>query len=251
MIERALKLANKEIKVEEKESFWKVLRFALKKRNFMAFVIAYTCWQILVVVMVASIPYLNQYILKQPASSEVFLTVGVLLGSLVSVPIWVSIARKKGNRFTYFIGFLVTAMAAIPLLFVSDVMGAFISTLLVGVGIGATYAISLAMLSDVLDEIVVERKKREEGIFLGIRTFFVRLSYISQAIIFTTVHIATGFNPTPGAPQSDLATWGIRIHTALLPIIIILIGGIIFWKYCDLYPDKVNDIRAKLEELKL
>ncbi len=251
MIDRAMQLASEGKKEEEKASFWKVLRFALKKRNFMAFVLAYTCWQILVVVMVASIPYLNQYILKQPASSEVFLTAGVLLGSLVSVPLWVMLARRKGNRITFFIGFLVTAAAAVPLLFVSDVLGAFISTLLVGVGIGATYAISLAMLSDVLDEIVIERKTREEGIFLGIRTFFVRLSYICQAIIFTTVHIATGFNPIPGASQTDLAIWGIRLHTALIPIFIILIGGGIFWKFCDLKPEKVEIIRAKLKELQL
>jgi len=251
MIDRALQLAKDKDKEEETDSFWKVFRFALKQRNFIAFVIAYTCWQILVVVMISSIPYLNQYVLKQPASSEIFLTAGVLVGSIVSVPFWVILARKKGNKITFFIGFLVTAAAAVPLLFVSDLIGASISTLLVGVGIGATYAISLAMLSDVLDEIVVERKKREEGIFLGIRTFFMRLSYISQAVIFTTIHIFTGFNPKPGAPQTDLAIWGIRVHTALIPIIIILIGGLIFWKYCDLTPDKVKDIRLKLKELNL
>jgi Na+/melibiose symporter-like transporter len=251
MIDRALKLASEQDKEEGKESFWKVLRFALKQRNFVAFVIAYTSWQILVVVMIASIPYFNQYVLKQPASSEIFLTAGVLVGGLVSVPLWVILARRKGNKFTFFAGFIVMAVGAIPLLFVSDVLGSFISTLIVGIGTGSIYAISFAMLSDVLDEIVVERKKREEGIFLGIRTFFMRLSYISQAIIFTTVHIATGFNPIPGAPQTELATWGIRVHTALIPIFIIIIGGIIFWKYCDLLPDKVNDIRAKLKELQL
>jgi GPH family glycoside/pentoside/hexuronide:cation symporter len=251
MIDRALKMAKEKEAEEEKESFWKILRFALKKRNFMAFVIAYTCWQILVVVMVSSIPYLNQYILKQPASSEIFLTAGVLVGSLVSVPLWVILARKKGNKLTFFIGFIFTAVAAVPLLFVTDIIGAAISTLLIGIGIGATYAISLAMLSDVLDEIVVERKKREEGVFLGIRTFFMRLSYISQAIIFTTIHIVTGFNPKPGAPQSDSAIWGIRVHTALIPIIIILVGGLVFWKYCDLTPEKVKDIRLKLKELNL
>ena len=147
--------------------------------------------------------------------------------------------------------FIFAAVSAVPLLFVTDIIGAAISTLFIGIGIGATYAISLAMLSDVLDEIVVERKKREEGVFLGIRTFFMRLSYISQAIIFTTVHIVTGFNPKPGAPQSDLAIWGIRVHTALIPIIIILVGGFIFWKYCDLTPEKVKDIRLKLKELNL
>jgi len=246
MIDRALQLAKDKEKEKETESFWKVFGFAIKQRNFIAFVIAYTCWQILVVVMISSIPYLNQYILKQPASSEIFLTAGVLVGSIISVPFWVKLARKKGNKITFFIGFLVTAAAAVPLLFVTDLIGASISTLFVGIGIGATYAISLAMLSDVLDEIVIERKKREEGIFLGIRTFFMRLSYISQAIIFTTVHILTGFNPKPGAPQTDLAIWGIRVHTALIPIIIILIGGLIFWKYCDLTPDKVKDIRLKL-----
>lgn len=243
------------IKVEDEtqqsSTFWKQLRFALKQKNFVAFIIVNTAWQIVVVVMIASIPYMNQYIFKQPASSEIFITAALLIGSIGSVPLWVKFARKRGNRLTVLVGMLLMAIAIIPLLFVTNVIGAAITTLFIGFGNGAIYIGTFPMLSDVIDEIVVTTNKRQEGIYVGIRTFFMRLSYISQAIIFVTIHVFTGFNPVPGAEQTDLALWGIRIHTALIPMIILIIGALFFWKFCDLMPDKVQNIKDQLKDLRI
>ncbi|MBD3253724.1 MAG: MFS transporter [Candidatus Lokiarchaeota archaeon] len=236
---------------DEKVSFWKELKNVLKKRNFVAFLFANTAWQIVVVIMLTSVPYLNQYVFRQPASSEILITASLLVGSIGSVPIWVRFARKKGNRATTIIGLFLMAFTLFPLLFIPTLLGAAFVAFLIGIGNGAIYVATYPMLSDVIDEIVVLTSKRKEGIYIGIRTFFMRLSYISQAIIFTIVHVLTGFNPIPGAEQSPLALFGIRLHSSIIPMIILIVGGLVFWKLCDLRPDKVKNIKEKLVALKI
>lgn len=246
MISRALDVQN-----EEKVSFWKELKRVLRKRNFVAFLFANTAWQIVVVIMLTSVPYLNQYVFKQPASSEILMTASLLIGSIGSVPLWVKFARKKGNRTTTIVGLFLMAFTLFPLLFIPTILGAAIIAFTIGIGNGAIYVATYPMLSDVIDEIVVSTGKRKEGIYIGIRTFFMRLSYISQAIIFSVVHILTGFNPIPGAEQTPLAILGIRMHSSIIPMLILIVGGIVFWKLCDLEPSKVHTIKLKLQELKI
>ena len=77
---------------------------------------------------------------------------------------------------------------------------------------------------DVNDEFTVTTGKHQEGSLAGIRTFFFRFSLIFQAIILTVVHILTGYNPDPHAVQTPLAQWGIRIHLALIPSLLTLVG---------------------------
>ncbi|GAG82091.1 unnamed protein product, partial [marine sediment metagenome] len=60
----------------------------------------------------------------------------------------------------------------------------------------------------------------------------------------------TGFDP--GAQSQDaLALWGLRIQLSIIPMISMLIGGIIFWKYYDLTPERVIAIQTELKQLNL
>ena len=53
-----------------------------------------------------------------------------------------------------------------------------------------------------------------------------------------------------GTPQAlNLALLGIRIHSAVIPAIFALILLIVFWKFYDLTPDKVQANKEKLREL--
>jgi len=42
---------------------------------------------------------------------------------------------------------------------------------------------------------------------------------------------------------------GIRIHTAVVPALLVLVMTIIFWRRYDLTPQKAAENRKKLEEL--
>jgi len=112
-------------------------------------------------------------------------------------------------------------------------------------------------LADVLDDIAVRTGKRQQGIYYGFQAFFIRLGYANIAITIAIVHILTGFvGGAPSraeliarSPTPELALFGIRIHAAIVPAILILITIIIFWRFYKLTPDKVAANKAKLEEL--
>jgi len=85
---------------------------------------------------------------------------------------------------------------------------------------------------------------------MGVYTFFNKFSLIAQGLIFAFVHELTGFNPNL-TTQTDLANFGIRLHTAFIPMILTLIGFIIFVKVYNLTPEKTQKIKEQLKKLKL
>ncbi len=66
----------------------------------------------------------------------------------------------------------------------------------------------------------------------------IRLSIIIQAFTFWAIHFSTGFNPSL-EKQSELALLGLHIQCALVPLVIIFIGGLLFLMLYDLTPEKV------------
>ena len=109
---------------------------------------------------------------------------------------------------------------------------------------------SYPTFSDVIDEIVVKAKKRNEGIYYGFRTFIGRFSIVIQAATFGIVHALTKFDPT--LDQQPLsAIMGIRIHTALVPALFYFLGFLAMWRIYDLKPAKVEKIKLELAELEL
>ena len=52
-----------------------------------------------------------------------------------------------------------------------------------GLGFGGYWMLITPVMADVIDEIVVKTKKRNDGIYMGFRAFFGRLSYAVQAAL--------------------------------------------------------------------
>ncbi len=69
-----------------------------------------------------------------------------------------------------------------------------------------------------------------------------------QAMTFTIVHALTGF-VEGAASQSELAVWGIRIHLAVVPMVFMIVGILIFWRFYDLTPEKVTENQLKIKEM--
>ena len=110
-----------------------------------------------------------------------------------------------------------------------------------------------------LDDIAVRTGKRQEAIYYGYNALFIRFRGAFQTITFAIVHSLTGV--VEGAstrnelkvlsPNLELALFGIRVHAALIPAILVLITILLFWKFYDLTPDKVKANKEKLKEMGL
>jgi GPH family glycoside/pentoside/hexuronide:cation symporter len=238
----------KEVK---RESFFKSMKIAFKQKSFVAYIFLYTMYWVIINCMQASIPYVVRFVLKMPASATTFIMAAFLLGAIFSVPFWYKIAQKTNdNRKVMLISATLMGVFVSPLIFLESYILIIITIFIWGTAQGGYWSMIFPVFSDVIDESVVLHEKREEGTYIGMQQFFGRIGLVIQVLIFAIVHSLTGFVEGSDT-QSPQAVWGIHIHLALLPMIAILLGAVIFWKMYDLRPDKVSEHQIKIKQLKL
>jgi Na+/melibiose symporter-like transporter len=85
---------------------------------------------------------------------------------------------------------------------------------------------------------------------MGVRIFFARIALLIQVGMFTLIQITTGFDPGL-ASQTEIALIGLRIQMAIVPVVLMLLGVLAFWRLYDITPEKKKEIRQKLKELGL
>ncbi len=247
----ARELISIEDQKKEKESYLQIVKFSMKQKNFVSYVLFYLSFYMLPLLMLASLSYWTIYIIKSKnPMMEAILAMSFMIGAFISVPFWLKLGRKFGNRKCFIYGSFLTTIAFIPLIFVSDLTLTLITLFIIGFCVGANWTLLYPAFSEVIDELVVKTGKRREGAYTGIRTFVGRLSFVIQAIIFAVVHTTTNF--VPGAEtQTPLALWGIRIIMAVAPMICFLICFLIILFFYNLTPEIVNINKSLLKEKNL
>ncbi|UYP46126.1 hypothetical protein NEF87_002411 [Candidatus Lokiarchaeum ossiferum] len=253
MIERYLQSLEDMKSNEEKEaSFFTQLKGAFKQKNFVAFILFYFLYQACTMSLSASVDYIADYLLPGEKSDTTIIFAGMLVGALISVPFWGFIAKKiQSNQKALILSAFVLIAGLVPMIFAKTYVAYTIAITIFGMGFGGYWFLITPCMADVIDEVVVNTGKRNDGIYMGFRAFFGRLSYAVQASSFAIVHTLTNFDNRPNVDQSTPAQWGIRIHSAILPIIFMLLGVLIFWKMNTLNPEKMKVIHQKLDEMDL
>ena len=105
LIDRLLRLS---IEQEKRESFIHILKFGIKQKNFSGFLIVYLAQMVMTTLMLSSFYYFVRYVLRMEAEIEIYISAAFLLGGMVSVPVWVMLGRKFGNRKAIMIGMALT-----------------------------------------------------------------------------------------------------------------------------------------------
>jgi len=223
----------------KESSFFKVLKTAIRQQSFIAFLVIYTAYQTFLKSMTASIPYVVDFILDMPSNITTVIFAGFLVGVLFSIPGWVKLSKKvNDNKKVMFITGILLTIFTFPLIFLKDLVLIIINMVVWGIALGGYWFMIFPVLSDVIDHSIAETGEREEGIYSGIQQFFGRSGIMLQGIIFAIAHNLTGFAEGQDT-QTPLAIWGIHLHLAVIPMIIIFIGSLIFWKYYKLTPEKI------------
>lgn len=249
MIQRSI--TQYEQNAKEPKTFFTQFKEAVRNRNVLAFLLLYFLYQSLAQSMTGSIPYYVKFILGRPQSSVTIVMTGFLVGALVSIPLWIKLAHKlNNNQQLILIGSFLLAGLTSPLIFVENYYAVIILMIFWGMGLGLFWAMTGPVFADAIDDVVVTQGKREEGVYMGFRALFGRLAFAVQALNFLIVHELTGFIEGSDT-QSSFALQGIHIHMALIPVILMLLGGFLFWKLNTLNPERCAKIKQQLKELKL
>jgi GPH family glycoside/pentoside/hexuronide:cation symporter len=235
----------------DSQSFFKVLKIMLKQKNFIAVVLIFFLDSIIGASLVASVHYAVEYGLEMESDYATIVLIGFIGAALIFIPIWLIVAQKwKNNRKMLILGVFLNTIFLLPLALFWDIWSLVAFAAVLGIGGAALRVARHPVMADVIDESIVNSGQHLEGSFMGIYTFFNRFALIAQQIIFAVVHSLTGFDKN-ATHQTSLALFGIRLHTAIIPMILCLIGLIAFIKLYDLTPERTKRVKEQIIELGL
>jgi GPH family glycoside/pentoside/hexuronide:cation symporter len=245
---------------EKRAGFFTTARFVFSNKRFVAKVILFFGYQVGVVMLQTSALYIVTYLLDSPASTISILLGSMLGGALISVPVWMVISRKtNNNRLVSLAGGFFLALTFIPMIFINSFTGWIICLIFFGMALGNQWFMDPPTLADILDDVAVKTGRRDPSVYISYQALVYKLGQTSIAAVIAIVHTQTGFPSgvtslaelLQKSPTPQLALFGIRIHSAIVPAVVGLIATLIFWLLYDLTPARVNANKKKLEEMGL
>jgi len=237
-----------EMREKQKLPYKQVLKIAFKNKDFVVYVTMFTLWTTAGVLHRVSILYFIKDVLQEDITVLGPATLGFLLAFVPSIFIFSYIGKKTEHIHITMIALAVFTVTTTLLMFVTDALGFILIRTLVGVTAGAWGSLLFSITSDVMDSVTCDAEQHVESTMIGIRTFFIRLSYLISGAIVAAVHIATGYN-AGAETQSDLALLGIRMHAGLIPALMGLAALLLLMKFYSLKGDRKREcletLRAK------
>jgi len=243
------------ISEEKRESFISALKSTLKQKSFVYYIILFFGFQLVTGSLTGSIPYAANYLTPAApfgiAMNMILLFAFFLQGAIISVPIWIRVAKKiKNNKKMAVIGGVCLVVGSLLIPLHTSIFDAMIYMTILGFTMGNFWTLFTIYFSDVLDERVIITKSPNRGTTVGVAAFLSRFARAAQIGIFTVVHVLTDF--VEGAlphTQSLEAQFGIRLHMSIIPAIILAICVLIFWKFYPITPQIWMENKKKLKEL--
>ncbi|MBN2155480.1 MAG: MFS transporter [Candidatus Lokiarchaeota archaeon] len=248
----------------QQRSFFKMVGEVFSNRNFVGKIIFHFGYQVSALTLQASTFYIITFLLDLPLNFSTLMLAGMLVAAIVSIPIWTIISNKVNNNKNMSLAAgIIMFVSYFPMFFSTELWHWIASVCIFGVALGGQWFIDPPTLADVLDEVTVKTKRRDYSNYYGFQTFIIRFGGTFQALIFTVVHILTGYvasesrselfwqttGVTGNIMDFDIALLGIRLHSSLIPAGFILITIILFWILYRLKPEKVAENKRILKEM--
>jgi GPH family glycoside/pentoside/hexuronide:cation symporter len=156
---------------------------------------------------------------------------------IIFVPFWQWLAQTRNKREAYILGMLFWVIVQVLIFTIQQGQTGYLLFIaaLAGVGVSAAYILPDSILPDVIEWDELRTRRRQEGIYYGVRMFIRKLS--GALVIFFTLQVLgwSGYQAPPDHAtqftQPDSALWAIRLMSSLFGGVI-LVGSIaLAWNY--------------------
>jgi GPH family glycoside/pentoside/hexuronide:cation symporter len=179
---------------------------------------------------------------------------GILMSvCILFIPFWLWLARWRNKREAYMLGmaFWVTIQLLVFGLQPGDTTYLLVLAALAGIGVSAAYTLPDSLFADVIEWDELRTRRRQEGIFYGIRTLIRKLT--GAGVIFVTLQLLgrSGYVSPPAGTlqfaQSDSALQTIRLLVSPLGAAILCGTILLAWLF-PLTREKYTRIQKLLEQ---
>jgi GPH family glycoside/pentoside/hexuronide:cation symporter len=157
------------------------------------------------------------------------------------------VTKKLGPRKTLMIFLLMNIIAFLGLLLSRIFILSIIFYLIVNMGNAAFWILSSPIFGNVIDENELKTGNRNEGTFLGINAIFTSPSKSIMIFFFTLIITSMGYNGA-AITQTEEAVLGIQLGTALIPIILLIIGFLLL-VFFPLRGEKLERVKNEIKKI--
>jgi len=178
---------------------------------------------------------------------------GILMSiCILFIPFWLWLARKRNKREAYILGMIFWIIVQLMIFTIQPGQTSYLLTIaaLAGIGVSAAYTLPDAMFADVIEWDELRTRRRQEGIYYGVRAFVRKMT--GALMVFITLQ-ALGWSDYLSPPDSaiqftqrDSALQMIRLLVSPFGALI-LCGTIVFAWLFPLSREKHGRIQKLLE----
>jgi sugar (Glycoside-Pentoside-Hexuronide) transporter len=187
------------------------------------------------------------YVLDNKLEVMSMISVITLLGLFIGIFISNKLIGRLGKKAIYAGGvILVGAFALIRLFDVTNIPLLYLSTLLAGISTGGTVTLNYGIQADNVDYIEYKRGIRAEGALASLNSFVVKAGSGFGGAIPGYVLAATGY--VAKQQQTSTAVMGIIAIAIIIPAIIYIVGGAIFFSGYSINKQKLSEIMSTLRD---
>lgn len=229
----------------EKADFFGELKSIFQNRAMRYLLFIYVgCYAAANVIEGFVIYYLKYYLNREMDMSILFVI--VIGAGILSLPIWTKVTKIIGKKHALFIGLAMWLVGQLGWLIISPTSPSYLVYVIgaiVGVGYGVAHVLPWAMLPDVIDFDEFRTGKRNEGIYSGIMTFFMKLANSIAIFLIGLVLQFSGYvaNEVQTADTMLIIKWTM----VLAPGIFVVLALVTTWLYPYSRQDHEN-IRRQL-----
>jgi GPH family glycoside/pentoside/hexuronide:cation symporter len=244
-------------------NFLKVFKEAIKTRSYMVWFMFGLFNAMYISLIVPNMLYITTFVLQ--VGGDMFLIIlGLnLVGTLISIPIWLKYIRKiNNNKKALVVAGLLACAATFPLTFFQGLIDLIIMGFILGLAQGGLNSYIYTIIGpSVTEDVIVKMGKNQKGVLFGISALLGRLVASLDEFIIAVVHDTTGFIAgnatyadmlsavTAAGGDINLVLIGIRLIQGVIPALILLVGVLIVWKFFPITQEKLLSNKLKMQEL--
>lgn len=198
--------------------------------------------------LLASINILGVELAYESAFFGILMSVCILF-----IPFWLQLAKRRNKREAYMLGMVFWVIVQLMIFTIKpgDTSYLLLIAALAGIGVSAAYTLPDSLFADVIEWDELRTRRRQEGIFYGIRTLIRKLT--GALVIFITLQLlgTSGYiSPSEGTLQFKQSESALQMIRALVSPFgaAILCGTIILAWLFPLSREKYARIQKLLQQ---
>jgi len=189
--------------------------------------------------------YIAQYVIGMPELAPLFI-LSYMIPSIVSVPMWLPIARRFGKKQLWIFSLLLTGFSFGSMFFLGegDIVMICVLAAFAGLAAGAGGTLAPSVQADVIDVDEYQTGERKEGAYFATWNFVYKSSTGIMLMVTGFVLEFSGF--VPNAPQTEEVKLALRSLFALFPMVCYVVGALILSRFALTETEHAR-IRRELE----